>query len=486
MTDILDTPDAGPLAVRGGALRVGSFLCGTLLAAGATVLLLRYLTVEAFGRYATVISLTTIVSGVTEAGLTNIGVREYSIRPSADRARVMANLLGLRLVATTLGIALALSFAYVADYSAAMIAGMILACLALELLVIQAQVQTPLQAGLRLGWVSLIELLRPALTVTLIVVLVLAGGSLVSLLAVPLPVYAVVLLASIPLSRGAVPLVPSFHRREWRSLLRIAGPYATVVAVNIIYVYVTVVLLELVASDYQVGLFGAAFRVFNNVYQIPLILVTSAFPILARAARDDFERLRYATGRLLETSLLVGLLFALAIVFSAPTVLDVLAGAAYSGAVPALRLQGIALVATFVATVAAYTLLSLERNRALVLTNIVALALTCGLTLGLGPIIGATGAAIANLAGELALIAGYGFALRMGAVPMRVFPASAPRLIFAAAVATGVGLILSAIPLAAAAAACTVFAILAYAVGAVPDEVLAAVRSHVPTSSRRA
>src|SRR6185437_3262098 len=89
------------------------------------------------------------------------------------------------------------------------------------------------------------------------------------------------------LVRGTVPLWAAFSWEGWKPLLRMIAPYATAVAVSSIYVYLAAVVMSLVASDVEVGLFSAAFRVFIVIGGIPLLLVGSAFPILARAARDE-------------------------------------------------------------------------------------------------------------------------------------------------------------------------------------------------------
>jgi len=60
---VLDTPDAGPAAIRGAGLRVVSYGAGTLLSVGSAALLFRHLGVSDSGRYVTVLSLVTIVAG---------------------------------------------------------------------------------------------------------------------------------------------------------------------------------------------------------------------------------------------------------------------------------------------------------------------------------------------------------------------------------------------------------------------------------------
>lgn len=78
--DLLDTPQAGPAAVRGGAMRVVGYVAGVALSVGSSALLFRHLGVVDSGRYVTVLALIAIVLGVTDVGLTTIGVRELAVR----------------------------------------------------------------------------------------------------------------------------------------------------------------------------------------------------------------------------------------------------------------------------------------------------------------------------------------------------------------------------------------------------------------------
>ena len=91
--------------IRGGALRGAGYAAGILLGAGTSVLLLRHLGVEDFGRYGVVVALVGIVSAVTDAGLTAVGSRELAILPPSQRPALMRNLVGLRIALTLAGVA---------------------------------------------------------------------------------------------------------------------------------------------------------------------------------------------------------------------------------------------------------------------------------------------------------------------------------------------------------------------------------------------
>ena len=73
-----------------------------------------------------------------------------------------------------------------------------------------------------------------------------------------------------------------------------------------------IVTTSLVGTAEESGLLGAAFRIFTVLAGIPLLLVSTAFPVLARAAHNDRERLQYGVQRLVDIALIVGSWMALA------------------------------------------------------------------------------------------------------------------------------------------------------------------------------
>jgi O-antigen/teichoic acid export membrane protein len=167
-----------------------------------------------------------------------------------------------------------------------------------------------------------------------------------------------------------------------------------------IYVFTTQILTSLSANPTQTGLFAASLRVFAVIASIPGLMVTSALPLLARAARDDTDRLEFALQRLFEVALIAGVGVGVVLVVGATPIIDVIGGHRYSGAVGPLRIEGVAVLGTCLTPIWSTGLLALHRHSAQLICNLISLAVTAGLTLGLAPVIGARGAAVATVAGE--------------------------------------------------------------------------------------
>jgi O-antigen/teichoic acid export membrane protein len=468
--DVLDTSAAGGLIVRGGILRFGSYVGVVALSVISVVLLTRYLGVARFSAYTTVISLVTVVSMVTDSGMSNLGTREFAMRGGAERDALMRDLLGLRVALTLGGVALATLFALCAGYSVSLLAGTAIASLATIALVYQHTLSIPLTAELRVGTLSLLDLGRQLLTVIAIVALVVVGAGLLPLLAVTLGVYLVLIPMTAMLVRGQISLRLELRPRRWLSLLRLTVVFSMATAVGTIYMYTAQILTSLVTSAHQSGLFAASFRVFIVMAAVPGMLVATALPVLARAARDDRSRLGYALQRTFEVSAIVGCAAAIGVVTGAHFIIAVIAGPKFAGAAAALRIEGVALLASFVLSGWGFGLLALERYRELLLANLAAFAVSASLTLFLAQALGARGAAVASVCGEFTL----GILCLLGLI--RGSPELRPKLgvvlkaALAAAPAVAVGFIPGLPSVLAPLAALAVFAALMVALRAVPEE----------------
>jgi O-antigen/teichoic acid export membrane protein len=470
-SDLLGTSAAGPAALRGSVLRTAAYVVGILLSLISAPLLVRHLGVADFGRYVSALSLVTIVSGFTEGGLNSIVLREFATLSGARRRQMMRSAVGMRIVLTLLGVGAVVAFAAIAGYGTTLVLGTLLAGIGLVLQLLQSLLSVTLQAELRFGWASAAELVRQVVNVALLVGLLLAGAGVLSLLAVAIPASAVSLLFTLPLVLGRTSLRPSFHLGRWWHLLRETVPWAVISAVNVVYFRVSIVLMSVVAGAVQTGYFATSFRVTEVLVGIPGLVIGAAFPILARAQRDDRARFDYASGRIFELALLAGVWLVLCLEVGAEFAIHVLAAHKADPAIVVLRIQGAAVLATFVAVACGFPLLTLRRYRAVLLSNLLALAISASLTLALAPSLGARGAALATLIAEFGLALSQAVMLRRAAggivLPLTTVGAAAA----AGGAAVTVGVLLPVHPLIGIVVASAVYFGVLQLLGRFPPEV---------------
>jgi O-antigen/teichoic acid export membrane protein len=424
--DVLDTAEAGPAAIRGSALRMGAFGISTLLALASAPLLFRHLGVEDFGRYVLVNSVVGLIGGVTDAGLGSIALREYVQRNGKQQRAVMRDILGLRLILSLIALLAGVAFTAIAGYGETLVIGAAVAGFAAVLGAVQMILTTPLVSGLRFGLTTVIDLARQIMVVALMVALVVADASLVWFLAIAIPVNVVLLVVTGVFTRGDMPLLPGFNRETWGPLVRGTLTFAAASAVTAVYFRVALVILSLYATALETGYYATSYRIIEVVLAIPALLVSSAFPVLSRAAEQDEDRLAYAVGRILEVACILGIWFLLCLEIGATVAIRLIAGDEAEPAIDVLRIQGIAVVATFIVVACAFPLLSLHRHKELLWANLAALAGSVVLSLLLAPAYGAEGVAIATVAAEVVLAAGMALLLRRArkslAFPVHILP----------------------------------------------------------------
>jgi O-antigen/teichoic acid export membrane protein len=430
--DLLDTPDAGPAAIRGGAVRILGYLAGVAISVLASALLLRHLGVVAVGYYVTVLSLVTLAALVTEAGLAAIGVRELSTLAPGLAGSFFRGLAGLRLVCVCGGVVFAVVFALLSGYSSTLVLGTLIAGVGVVFSTTQTTYSLPLLARLQLGWVTAVEVLRQVGTTIAIVALVLVGAPLLPFWFATIPAGIAATAVSAYLIRRSMPLLPAFDRELWRSLLRRTLPYSMAAAVGVVYFRLAILIMSHVSSGLQTGYFGASFRIIEVLFVVPQLIVGSTLPIFARAARDDRARLDYALGRTFDVCLLLGLGVGLSLVTGAGFIIDVIAGAKFAPAADVLRIQGIALISTFMGAVLGYALLSLGRYRELLLVNLAVLILSGALTAVLASRYGAVGAASATTTVEVLYTGLLAIAVLRAGVRPKIALGAIPRVVLAA------------------------------------------------------
>jgi O-antigen/teichoic acid export membrane protein len=411
----LRSGDAGTNAATGGLLRLGSQIVALVLTLGSTILILRHLGEADFGRLALVLALVTIVVGISDLGLSGVGIREWIRRGPDERRELLADLLGLRLVATGIGGALAIGFALLVGYDSEVVWGAVVAMLGAAFNALQAALAIPLIAQLRQGLVGAMELLRVAVQALLQVVLVLAGGGVVPLAAAMIPAGLAGVFGVLLVMQGPVPR-PRFNPGRLRALLRESAAFAAAGAVSIVYLRVAVLLGPGFLDDREFGSFSVSFRAMESLTMLPSILTGALFPVLTHAALHDRLRLARGYDVLWRSASTLGVMTAAGVVGAAPLASIVLGGSRDSITIDGLVLLGLALGALFVGAAGMWMLLAERQYRAVLKINALALTTNLALTVFAGSILSPGWFAVGILASEILIAVTADRTIRAGLI----------------------------------------------------------------------
>lgn len=390
-----------------------------------------YLGVDGFGEYAIVLALAPILLVFADLGISTLLARELAQAPER-REELAGTLLWFRLAASAVVVLGSLAVVPFLPYDHHVRVGILIACAGVSLLSIGSFATPFFQVSLRLDLVALLDCVTAALTIGLVAAVTLLDLGFYALVGVN----AVVGVANVAFASLLV-------RRFWRPSLRLDRvlarrlvadglPLAAVIVLGLLHFRLDAVLLSLLRSPEDVGVYTVAYRFLEQALVLPVVFMAAVFPLLAVAVRagDAAEVVRKAFSFLL----LVALPLSLGLVVLAGPLVTLVAGDGFEDAVTPLRILAPALVFTFVNAVFAGVLIALNRQRALIVVSLAGLTLNVLANLYAIPRFGYVGAAVTTVISEGAGLVAV-FVLARRACPFRL----SPRLVTRADVALLLG-----------------------------------------------
>jgi O-antigen/teichoic acid export membrane protein len=461
-------PTAGHVAIRGGLIRLAGYGAATVLGTASSLVLLRYLGVRDYGRFATVIAIVGLVTSLADFGVNTVGQRDYvtDVDP-AGRRKLLSNMVGMRLVFTPAAAAIGVAFAVIAGYDRTMVEGVVIGGIGAVFALLSLTMLTPATGALRFGAVTGTGLVRDVVNTLGIVALVVVGADLLPFFVVPalaaLAAYLVSLRFVTPDARRA-----RFAWHEWKPIVRHALPLGLAVVISTLYLRALLIMTSLTTSPVSTGLYAMSDRVIQVVVVGASVVVSASFPIVAHAGDRDEGRLVNALQQLFDIVIFGAIFGVLVFVIAARPIVLLLGGPAYAGSARLLQIQCFALFGAFLSTVWLPALVAIRKQGALVLVNLAGLATIAVVGGTLIPAYGAKGTAVAATLGEAA-IAATGLVCLVRARPrLRPRLGAAAKLVATGCLCGAIAFIPGIPPAVAAGLAASGFAAAAWVSGAIP------------------
>jgi O-antigen/teichoic acid export membrane protein len=385
--------------VRALGLSVGAQVAakGVQLALNIVVSLavIRYLGPHGFGDYIFVLTFAGLVGLLSDFGISKIAVREMA-RDDEAQAAILGTSVAARLAlaaATWLlaQLILALLSASPQIRLAVGIASLLNVVDALLSVVAVFQVHLAMQYDALVGAV-----VQVADTV-LVLLFIWRGLGLVALIAAPVISGMVGFTLAVLLARGR------FHARavidlgRLPALLTEALPIGLALMCAYTYVKVDAVLLALMRSREEVGIYGAAYRPVEYLLLASTVVIAALFPLLARWHAADPQRFLVVYRRGAEGLLAIALPVPVILAMIASPLLVATYTSAFVKAVLPLQVLSVALVLMILNAWQAFTLIAANRQRTALAYDAAAVAVNLGLNFALIPRYGYMGAAVSSL-----------------------------------------------------------------------------------------
>jgi O-antigen/teichoic acid export membrane protein len=201
-----------------------------------------------------------------------------------------------------------------------------------------------------------------------------------------------------------------YDRDVWRDLHITALPLGFFLIVLNLYQYVDGVMLGYLRTDAETGLYAAAFKIYEGFTYGPLAISSVLTPRLAALfTHDRFGHRRLSLVGMAGSTTMGLAVAAVAFVIATP-LLVFLYGADFAAATTPFRILCLGLPIVFAIWILHAIAISVDRERLLLKTGLIGLAVNVGINLYAIPRYGADGAAVATVVGEVvsAIVLVYG------------------------------------------------------------------------------
>ncbi len=252
----------------------------TVLALVAIGLVMRYLGKDGFGDYATVIAFFSFFGSIADLGLYSITAREIS-RQGADEAYIINNVFTLRAISSLVVLLLTPLFVIFLPYSTQVKTGIIIAGASFVFSSTYMVLNGVFQKHLSMDRVAIAEIIGKIVQVAVIYTAIKMNLGFVaivcSILFSMFVNFTLVLIAA----RKFVKLRLSFDFTYWKKFLKESLPMGIAVIITFFYFKMDTILLSILKSSSDVGIYNAAYKVIENITFFPSMIIGLMLPIMS-------------------------------------------------------------------------------------------------------------------------------------------------------------------------------------------------------------
>ena len=381
----------------------------TVLALVSIGLITRYLGKEGFGNYATVLAFFSFFGAISDLGLYSISTREIS-RQNADQEKIMGNIFTLRLISSFVVLIVSPAIVIFFPYPAEVKYGIVIAAAAYLFSSAYQVLNGVFQKNLAMDKVAFSELAGKILQVVLVAWAVKYQLSFSWIIASLLFYMIFSFLLVFVWSRKYIIIKPQFDIRYWKKFLQESYPVGIVAIITFVYFKIDTILLSVMRSSSDVGIYNAAYKVIENITFFPSMIMGLIFPIMAQNIFTDRAKFKDISNKTFKVFVITVVPLVIGTLFLAEGIINLIGGAGFLESAQVLRFLVFALALIFFGNFFNSILISGNLQKKLMLVLSVAAIFNVFLNYLLIPRLAYFGAALVAIGTEL-IVAGATFYL---------------------------------------------------------------------------
>ena len=365
-------------------------------------LLTNYLGPAGFGDYVFALTYSSLFSSIADWGTLVIGVREASKNPALRPSIFGASLVGRLILSLIAFLVAIIVFPFVGihdiPFSVIIISGVLIIFFALK-----ASFGIIFETLLCMDRWLLVEVSASLFTLIFFAASVIFHLPLVSFFLSLLVATSLSCLCAFWISRTLTPINFNFSPAVLKKLLLEALPMGAALIMFTVYNRIDTVILRHYRSAAEVGLYGLAYFIYENIVLVAAYVINSAFPLLSRTGselseRNNFRRIYQKTFDLL---LILAIGAAVSTYLLSPLFVRIISSPEFMYSSTLLKILSFSLLFSFLNHITGFGLIALGKQRLYALATLTALFFNISLNIIFVPQYGAVACALITIGTEL-------------------------------------------------------------------------------------
>lgn len=339
---------------------------GTVLGLFTIALMTRYLGTEGFGFYSTVITYLSFFGIIIEFGL-HITSLQLIAEGKHDKDKLISNIFTLRIVSALAAFAVAPILIWFFPYPLLVKLGVLVATGSFLFITLNQILIGVLQINLRMDKGSIAEVLgRIVLLAGVGFAVYMGWGFLYIMGAIVLGSFANFLYNYLA-ARKYIKISLQFDYKLWRTVISRSWPIGFSIFFNLLYLKADMLILSLVRTQTEVGIYGATYRFLDVLTTVPAMFMGLVLPVLrASWVAKDSEKFRRVFQKAFDFMVILSVPLIFGTIATAEKIILLIAGEEFIAAVPVLQLIIVALGAIFIGGgLYGYTIIALNKQRSM-------------------------------------------------------------------------------------------------------------------------
>lgn len=376
----------------------------TLFSVILTILLTRYLGVVGYGQYNIAITFIGLFVVLADLGIYPISVREISQNPEESK-KIIGNVFTYRLFSAFFVILLGFLISFLTSYDLLVKLAIGIVGISSFFSLLTGSLMAIFQVNYRMDLPAFIEVFSRGLFLALVYFGIRAQYGLLKIFWLMNLTGFLNLLIVYLTSRSFLKFRPQFDLKFCQGFLRESLPMGIVTILSLAHFKIDTILLSLYKPTYDVGIYGVAYRVFENLIVIPSIFVGLLFPRLSELITQDKKILIDFLQKAVNVLSLAAVPTIVTFLFLAPLCIQVIAGSDFIAASFPLRILSLGLLWVFLGAPFSLVVVAAKKQKYLIFAWLGLLAVNLILNLIVIPLYSYKGASFVTFTSELFVFA---------------------------------------------------------------------------------